>query len=45
MRDVVEFAAPLGLLGRLAERLVLDRYVPWLIRMRNEHLKRMAEAS
>jgi ligand-binding SRPBCC domain-containing protein len=45
MRDVVDFAAPLGPLGRLAERLVLDRYMPWLIRMRNEHLKRTAEAS
>ncbi|MDT7790234.1 MAG: hypothetical protein QOF58_8653 [Pseudonocardiales bacterium] len=39
MRDVVEFAAPLGPLGRLAEWLVLDRYLARLIRMRNEHLR------
>ncbi|MFS8100739.1 SRPBCC family protein [Lentzea alba] len=38
MRDVVEFAAPFGPLGRVAERLVLDRYMPRLIRLRNEHL-------
>lgn len=38
MRDVVEFAAPIG-------QFVLDRYMPRLIRMRNEHLKRTAEAS
>ncbi|MEU0884252.1 SRPBCC family protein [Lentzea sp. NPDC005914] len=40
MRDVVDFAAPLGPLGRLAELLVLDRYMPRLIRLRNEHLMR-----
>jgi ligand-binding SRPBCC domain-containing protein len=43
MRDVVEFAAPLGPLGRLAERLVLDRYMAQLIRQRNEHLRTAAE--
>lgn len=43
MRDVVEFAAPLGPLGRLAERLVLDRYMAELIRVRNEHVKAAAE--
>ena len=36
MRDVIEFAAPLG-------RFVLDRYLPRLIRTRNEHLRRAAE--
>lgn len=45
MRDVVDFAAPLGPLGRLAERLALDRYMPLLIRVRNEHLKKSAETS
>lgn len=38
MRDVIEYAAPYWLLGRLAERLVLDRYLAGLIRKRNEHL-------
>lgn len=45
MRDVVEFAAPLGPLGRLAERLVLDTYMARLIRQRNEHLRTAAEGS
>ncbi|PWK87842.1 ligand-binding SRPBCC domain-containing protein [Lentzea atacamensis] len=43
MRDVVEFAAPLSPLGRLAERLVLDRYMAELIRQRNDHLRTVAE--
>jgi ligand-binding SRPBCC domain-containing protein len=36
--DVVRFAAPLGPLGRLAEQLVLKRYLPHLIDVRNEFL-------
>jgi hypothetical protein len=35
MRDVVEFSAPLGLLGTVAERLVLARHVRSLIELRN----------
>lgn len=45
MRDVVDFAAPFGPLGRLAEWVMLDRYMPKLIRLRNEHLRRAAEES
>ncbi len=45
MRDVVDFAAPFGPLGRLVEWVMLDRYMPKLIRLRNEHLKRAAEVS
>jgi ligand-binding SRPBCC domain-containing protein len=41
--DVVEFRAPLGLLGRLAEILVLGWYVRRLIESRNGHLKQQAE--
>ena len=44
MRDVVDFAAPFGLLGVVAERLVLDRYMPRLIGIRNDHVKAVAEA-
>ncbi|MCO1574425.1 SRPBCC family protein [Crossiella sp. SN42] len=44
MRDVVEFAAPLGPLGRVAEWVALDRYMRRLISTRNEHLKAVAEA-
>jgi ligand-binding SRPBCC domain-containing protein len=41
--DRVQFAAPLGVLGRLAERLVLKRYIPRLIDVRNEFM--IAEAA
>jgi ligand-binding SRPBCC domain-containing protein len=45
MRDVVDFAAPLGPLGTVAERTVLGWYMPRLIRLRNEHLRKAAEAA
>ncbi|MGH4035897.1 SRPBCC family protein [Actinomycetota bacterium Odt1-20B] len=45
MRDVIEFTAPLGPLGRLAEWLALNRYMPHLIRSRNAHVKSTAEAA
>jgi ligand-binding SRPBCC domain-containing protein len=45
MRDLVDFAAPLGPLGTVAERTVLDRYMPRLIRLRNDHLRKAAEAA
>ncbi|MGO4191147.1 cyclase [Arthrobacter sp. YAF17] len=38
MVDRIEFAAPLGLLGRVAEKLVLARYLRTLIEARNRHL-------
>jgi ligand-binding SRPBCC domain-containing protein len=38
MVDRIEFAAPFGPLGRLAERLVLTRYLRNLIEQRNRHL-------
>lgn len=38
LRDSVRFEAPLGVLGRLAEKLVLGRYMPHLIDARNEYL-------
>ncbi|TDQ01131.1 SRPBCC family protein [Labedaea rhizosphaerae] len=44
MLDTVEFAAPLGPLGVLAEVAVLNRYLHRLIRRRNAHLKAVAEA-
>jgi ligand-binding SRPBCC domain-containing protein len=45
MRDVVDFAAPLGPFGAVAELAVLNRYMPRLIRIRNDHLKAAAEAA
>lgn len=38
MVDRIQFEAPLGPLGWLAERLVLSWYMPRLIRMRNTYL-------
>jgi ligand-binding SRPBCC domain-containing protein len=40
MRDVVEFSAPLGLLGTAAERVFLTRYMRRLIEERNRYLER-----
>lgn len=44
MLDRIEFEAPLGLLGRIAERVVLERYMEHLIVQRNLWLKRHLEA-
>ena len=44
MRDVFEFAAPLGLLGRVAERLVLTRYLCSFLKARNLAIKSAAES-
>ena len=38
MIDRIDFAAPLGVLGQVAERAVLGRYLPKLIDQRNEFL-------
>ncbi|WP_030786554.1 SRPBCC family protein [Streptomyces sp. NRRL S-920] len=38
MRDVVDFASPLGRVGRIVDRLLLSRYMPRLIRMCNAYL-------
>jgi ligand-binding SRPBCC domain-containing protein len=38
MVDRIEFEAPLGPIGRLAEKLVLARYLQELIGQRNQHL-------
>jgi ligand-binding SRPBCC domain-containing protein len=44
MRDVFECAAPLGLLGRLAEILVVRAHLLRLLERRNRELKAVAEA-
>ncbi len=43
MTDNVKYSAPLGPLGHLTERLVLDRYMPHLLRRRNAWLKSALE--
>ena len=44
MIDIFTFSAPLGLLGRLAEILVLNHYMKNLLLSRNSYLKSVAEA-
>jgi ligand-binding SRPBCC domain-containing protein len=43
MRDIVEFSAPLGVLGRLVSAVVLRRYLARLIAHRNDYLRRQCE--
>jgi len=44
MRDVFCFAAPLGMLGRLAEFAVLRRYMRTLLRERNSAIRQIGES-
>ena len=44
MIDLFTFHAPLGILGRLAETLILTRYMKNLLLIRNRYLKQVAEA-
>ena len=44
LRDRFRFAAPLGPLGRIAEALVLRRYMTRFLATRNAVLKRIAES-
>ncbi len=43
MKDVMEFEAPLGLLGKLVERLVLARHMRRLLERRNRCIQQTAE--
>jgi len=45
MIDIMAFKAPLGPLGWLADTLVLKRYMFKLLLARNQHIKKVAEAS
>jgi ligand-binding SRPBCC domain-containing protein len=44
MIDLFTFRAPFGILGRLAETLILTRYMKGLLLTRNRYLKQVAEA-
>ena len=44
MRDVFSFAAPLAVLGRLAEIVLLRRYMRALLHERNAAIKQIAES-
>lgn len=43
MRDRLEWTSPLGLLGTLADRLFLERYMTRFLVVRNRNLKAIAE--
>lgn len=43
MRDVLEWRAPLGFLGRIADRLFLEKHMSWFVRTKQAHLKAIAE--
>jgi ligand-binding SRPBCC domain-containing protein len=44
MIDTFTFRAPLGILGRVIEALILTRYMQGLLLTRNRYLKQVAEA-
>ncbi len=44
MRDVFEYTSPLGILGRVADWLFLERYMRGLLEERNQVLKQQAES-
>jgi hypothetical protein len=44
MRDRFTFAAPLPVLGKIAERLFLRSYMERFLRNRNQILKQVAES-
>jgi ligand-binding SRPBCC domain-containing protein len=45
MTDEFIFTSPLGILGKLANALVLTRYMTRLLTIRNQHLKTAAEGN
>jgi ligand-binding SRPBCC domain-containing protein len=45
MIDHVAFASPLGVIGRIADALVLDRYMANLLRDHNRHVREVAEGT
>ena len=45
MVDVFQYASPLGILGAVADALVLRRYLQHFLERRNAFLKRVAEAT
>ena len=43
MRDLLDWEAPLGPLGRLADVLFLERHMRWFVATKQKHLKDIAE--
>lgn len=44
MIDIIDFTSPVGVIGRLVDQVVLERYMAKLIKERNVFLKSAAEA-
>ena len=44
MIDIIDFTSPVGLVGRMVDQIVLERYMAKLIKERNDFLKTAAEA-
>jgi len=44
MLDEVDYQSPLGILGRIADKLFLESYMTHLLLVRNAHIKHVAEA-
>lgn len=45
MRDTLEWTSPFGLLGKIVDRLLLERHLRHLVGTRNQKLKKIAESS
>lgn len=45
MRDILEWEAPLGFLGRLADALCLESHMRWFVSTKQQRLARIAERS
>jgi len=43
MRDLLEWQSPLGILGRIADRLFLERHMQWFVRTKQLRLKAIIE--
>ena len=44
MIDTLEWRSPLGVLGRIADRLLLERHMVWYITKKQQALKVVAES-
>ena len=44
MRDTLEWEPPLGIIGRLADIFFIHRHMRWFVSMKQNGLKRLAEA-
>ena len=45
MRDVVRWRSPLGILGKIADWLFVERHMEWFVRTKQNNLKRISESA